>query len=71
MLSFVGRGKTLFTFEDLTRVTFPPPTLASDEDFTDLAFSIDVELVPEPSSLVLLLLAMMALLAGARHRRMA
>lgn len=38
MLSFVGKGKTLFCFEDLTRKG------GSDEDFTDLAFSIGVEL---------------------------
>jgi len=40
MLSFVGGGVTLFTFEDLTRAG------ASDQDFTDIAFSIDVELMP-------------------------
>jgi hypothetical protein len=50
MLSFVANGVTLFTFEDLTR------TWRSDQDFTDLAFSIDAEPipqingVPEPSS---------------------
>ena len=40
MLSFIGGGVTLFTFEDLTR------SGESDEDFTDIAFSIDVELMP-------------------------
>lgn len=40
MLSFIGGGVTLFTFEDLTR---SGPT---DNDFTDIAFSIDVELMP-------------------------
>jgi len=40
MLSFVGNGVTLFTFEDLTR------TGSSDQDFTDLAFTIDTELIP-------------------------
>lgn len=40
MLSFIGNGVTLFTFEDLTR------TGSSDEDFTDIAFTIDVELRP-------------------------
>ena len=38
MLSFIGGGKTLFTFEDLTR------TGGSDQNFVDLAFSLDVEL---------------------------
>jgi hypothetical protein len=40
MLSFVGNGVTLFTFEDLTR------TDVSDQDFTDVAFTIDAELRP-------------------------
>lgn len=40
MLSFIGNGVTLFTFEDLTR------TGVSDADFTDLGFTIDVELNP-------------------------
>ncbi|MBX3744818.1 MAG: DUF4114 domain-containing protein [Verrucomicrobiae bacterium] len=40
MLSFVANGVTLFTFEDLTR------TGLSDEDFTDIAFTIDAELRP-------------------------
>jgi len=40
MLSFIGGGVTLFTFEDLTR------TGQSDQDFTDIAFSIDSELMP-------------------------
>lgn len=38
MLSFIGGGKTLFTFEDLTRIG------GSDQNFVDLAFSLDVEL---------------------------
>lgn len=38
MLSFIDNGVTLFTFEDLTRAG------ASDQDFTDLAFLIDLEL---------------------------
>lgn len=37
MMSFIGNGVTLFTFEDLSR------NGASDEDFTDLAFTINVE----------------------------
>ena len=41
MLSFIGNGVTLFTFEDLTR------TGTSDQDFTDLAFTIDAELTPQ------------------------
>ncbi|MEM1330829.1 MAG: DUF4114 domain-containing protein [Planctomycetota bacterium] len=51
MLSFVGNGVTLFTFEDLVR------TGDSDQDFTDVGFTIDVELqgleapiVPTPTS---------------------
>ena len=40
MLSFIGGGVTLFTFEDLTR------SGPSDQDFTDIAFSIDTELMP-------------------------
>jgi len=47
LLSFVGGGKTLFTWEDLTRSDIVPPG-ASDEDFTDLAFSIDLEFIPKP-----------------------
>lgn len=43
-LSFIGNGNTLFAFEDLTRAGF------SDEDFSDLIFSVDTALViPEPS----------------------
>jgi len=50
MLSFVGNGVTLFTFEDLTRIG------QSDQDFTDLAFQINAELhpVPAPATLALL-----------------
>jgi len=60
MLSFVGNGVTLFTFEDLTR------TGSSDEDFTDLAFTIDLELqpretVPEPATLLLAGLGLLGL----------
>ncbi len=47
MLSFIDNGVTLFTFEDLTRARSD-----SDEDFTDLAFLIDVELeVPDGTRL--------------------
>ncbi len=46
MLSFIGGGVTLFTFEDLTR------SGPSDEDFTDIAFSIDSELMPMMPSAV-------------------
>ena len=42
MLSFIANGVTLFTFEDLARVGF------SDQDFTDLAFTVDTELIPSP-----------------------
>jgi hypothetical protein len=50
-LSFVGNGKTLFTFEDLSRAG---PT---DESFTDLGFTVDAALipvspVPEPGTLL-------------------
>ena len=52
-LSFLGGGKTLFTFEDLSRA----PGSGSDSNFTDLGFSIDVQLgvapVPEPAALTL------------------
>jgi len=41
-LTFIGGGKTLFTVEDLSRDG------SSDEDFTDLAFVLDVELDPKP-----------------------
>ena len=47
MLSFIDNGVTLFTFEDLIRTRSD-----SDEDFTDLAFLIDVELgVPDGTRL--------------------
>lgn len=44
MLSFVANDTTLFTFEDLTR------TGGSDQDFTDLAFTVDAALdeIPTP-----------------------
>jgi len=44
LLSFVGGGVTLFTWEDKTRDDLIPPN-ESDEDFTDLAFSVDGEVV--------------------------
>jgi len=44
-LSFIGGGVTLFTFEDLTRTVVSPAPGGSDEDFTDLGFSVDVELI--------------------------
>ncbi len=47
LLAFIGGGKTLFTWEDLSRSDLVPPG-ASDEDFTDLAFSIDAEIIPKP-----------------------
>jgi len=46
MLSFIGGGVTLFTFEDLTR------SGGSDQDFTDVAFSIDLELMPMMENMV-------------------
>jgi len=58
-LSFSGGGKTLFTFEDLSRAG------ASDESFTDLGFSIATQLiptVPEPSSLALSCTGLVAVL---------
>ena len=39
MLSFVGNGKTVLSFEDLTRTSFE-----SDSDFNDLVFSINTPL---------------------------
>jgi len=42
VLTFIGGGKTLLTFEELSR------TGDSDEDFIDLAFVLDVELTPTP-----------------------
>jgi hypothetical protein len=42
LLSFVGNGITLFTWEDLTRI----PGGNTDNSFTDLAFTIDAELNP-------------------------
>lgn len=42
MLAFAGNGKTLFAFEDLTRVG------ASDNNFTDLIFSLDAQLAVLP-----------------------
>jgi hypothetical protein len=42
LLSFVGNGVTLFTFEDLTRIAGG----GSDDDFEDIAFTIDAELNP-------------------------
>ena len=44
LLSFVGNGVTLFTWEDIAR------TGASDDSFADLAFTIDVQLTPRPPS---------------------
>lgn len=67
-LSFVGDGITHFTFEDLTRIG------ESDEDFTDMAFTIDAELrpvdpggeIPEPGRAVL---GLAGLAAGGLVRR--
>lgn len=42
LLSFVGNGITLFTWEDLTRIEGGN----TDNSFTDLAFTIDAELFP-------------------------
>ena len=68
MLSFIGNGVTLFTFEDLSRAE--SVSLASDEDFGDLAFTIDVELepIPEPA-VVTLMMAIWGLMAWRRPRR--
>ena len=46
MLSFVGNGVTLFTFEDLTRAG------NTDADFTDLAFTVDVALLPMQEEII-------------------
>jgi len=46
MLSFIGNDVTLFTFEDRTRDD--EGRQPSDEDYTDLAFTIDLELGPPP-----------------------
>jgi len=45
LLTFVGGGITLFTWEDKTRDDLIQPG-ASDQDFTDLAFKADVEFDP-------------------------
>jgi hypothetical protein len=45
MLSFAGNGVTMFAFEDLVRTGF------TDEQFNDLVFTIDTEIVPAPQSL--------------------
>ncbi len=45
MLSFAANGVTMFAFEDLVRTGF------TDEQFNDLIFTIDTEIVPAPSSL--------------------
>ena len=71
MLSFVGNGVTLFTFEDLTR------TGRSDQDFTDLGFSIDMALqptvtttgIPEPASAALGLMSLGGMSIYLRRRR--
>jgi hypothetical protein len=42
MLAFAGNGKTLFAFEDLTRVG------SSDQNFTDLIFTLDAQLAVVP-----------------------
>lgn len=68
-LSFLGGGKTLFTFEDLSRAD------GSDDSFTDLGFSIDTQLVtpvavPEPSTLALAgICGLAGLVAVARRRK--
>jgi hypothetical protein len=43
MLSFAANGVTMFAFEDLVRTGF------TDEQFNDLIFTIDTEIIPAPS----------------------
>ena len=66
MLSFIGNGQTLFTFEDLTRTGF------TDRDYTDLGFTVDQELignvVPEPGSLALFSLGTLGIAVIQRRR---
>ncbi len=70
LLSFIGNGKTLFTYEDLSRAG---PT---DNSFIDLGFTADAQLVPvaipEPTTLVLGCSGSLLLLVyGRRGRRAA
>ncbi len=44
-LGFIGSGKTMFTFEDLTREPGVGGFPLSDADFTDLGFGLDLALV--------------------------
>jgi len=46
LLTFVGAGISLFTWEDKTRAVISPNPGGSDQDFTDLAFKSDVEFDP-------------------------
>lgn len=68
-LSFLGNGRTLFTFEDLTRAG------PSDLSFGDIAFRIDAELVPggsaavpEPATVVLVGLGVVGAALVTRRR---
>jgi uncharacterized protein (TIGR03382 family) len=60
MFSFAANGVTMFAFEDLTR------TSGSDENFADLMFTVDSEIVPAPGAAAVLGLA--GLVAGRRRR---
>lgn len=60
MFSFAANGVTMFAFEDLVR------TGDSDQNYADLMFTVDTEIVPAPGAAALLGLA--GVCAGRRRR---